>query len=171
MPITIPHQKELLSISYATAVAARAGVHVSGNTVHDYGVDLTLSPVSTLPSGKRMATGFDFHFQLKSTVDFRQTPESIIYDLNADTFNMFAKWDGPSPCYLLLMCLPRDCADWTGTTENAMELRKCCYWHHIPPGIPTKNTSSVTISIPRSQVFTHQALLNLMQTHMNGRQP
>ncbi len=142
MSITVPHQKELLGVSYATAVAASAGVVISKCIFHDYGTDLTFSPVSTLPNGKRQCTGFDYHFQLKSTVDFKIVGDTVVYELEADAYNLFAYWTGPSPCYLLLMCLPREFNEWVSITEDLVELRKCCYWEYIPPGTPTQNNRS-----------------------------
>lgn len=170
MSITIPHKKELFSAAYATAVAALAGVSISRCIYHDYGIDLTFSPISILPSGKRQCTGHDYHFQLKCTIDYTLTDQFVIYDLDADAYNLLAYWNGPSPCYLLLMCLPLDNTNWLDLTEDFAKLHKCCYWEYIASGNPTQNKSSRRIKIPRHQIFTCEALLSLMNGRKSGWQ-
>lgn len=161
MSITSQHQEELLSVAYAYAVAAQAGMNIK-HDVLDYGIDMTFSPVSTLPSGQRTSTGYNLHIQLKSTISSSVVDDSIVYDLEADTYNKLRMWDGPARCYLVLFRLPADATLWLSVNEDVLTLRHCCYWHFIEPGDTIKNTSSKRIRIPRANQFTADALIALM---------
>lgn len=167
MPITEQNSEEFLSVAYAYAVVAQSQMNIS-HALKDYGIDLTVSYVSTLPNGKRVATGFDIHFQLKSTINSTLEEEHVVYDLEADTYNALSSWTGLSPCYLLLMRLPRNREDRLSIREDVMLLRDCCYWHYIKPDEKIQNTSSKRIRIPRVNQFTPEALARLMERLQNG---
>lgn len=170
MPITEQNSEEFLSIAYAYAVVAQAQMNIS-HALKDYGIDLTVSCVSTLPNGKRVPTGFDIHFQLKSTINSILDKEHVVYDLEADTYNTLSGWTGLSPCYLLLMRLPRNRVDRLSIREEVMLLRDCCYWHYIEPNDKIQNVRSKRIRIPRINQFTPEALAQLMKRLQNGEKP
>lgn len=162
----------MLSVSYAHAVAAMAGAVLTKRrdidvgfellepASHDYGIDLTFSPVRVLPNKKRQRCGLDYHFQLKCTVNFTLYEADLSYRMEADAYNKFAAWEGPAKYHLLVMCLPEDEAQWVTFSEDDIRLRHCCYWCHIPPGAMTK--SDKVIRIPRKQIFDHNALISII---------
>lgn len=168
MPITDQHSEEFLSVAYAYAVAAQSQLNI-GHSVKDYGIDLTISHVSTLRNGKRVPTGFDLHFQLKATINSVLKDEYVVYDLEADTYNTLTNWKGASPCYLLLMRLPRSREDRLCIKEDVMLLRDCCYWYYIEPGKKIANVRSKRVKIPRVNQFTPESLTKLMQQHIKGK--
>lgn len=170
MPISGEHSQELLSVAYVYAVAAQAGLSVK-HSFHDYGIDLTLSYVQTLPNGTRMPTGYDLNFQLKATTDSFFRRDCVVYDLKAKNYNYFAGWLGPSPCFLLLMRLPIESEKRLSISEDVLELRDCCYWHYIAPGEIIENTSSKRIEIPRTNKLTPETLANLMDQLRNRTLP
>jgi hypothetical protein len=161
VPITDQQRQELLSIAYAYAVGAKAGMNVS-HSLFDHGIDLTYSYVQTLPNGKTLPTGYDLKFQLKASINVNMEDRNIVYDLEVDTFNRLCRWQGPSPCYLLVMRQPRDWEQRLEVSENLLALRDCCYWHKIPLGPVSENDYKQRIRIPRSNQFTSEALISLM---------
>jgi hypothetical protein len=170
VPITIQHTQELLSLAYAYAVAAKAGLGVS-HSIFDYGIDITFSEVRTLADGKRVPTGWDVHFQLKSTTDCSFRSSCVVYDLDIRNYNILTSWEGVSPCYLLLMRLPPEKEKWLAIKEDVLELRDCCYWHLVPRGAIIENKSSKRIEIRREQTFTPEALDLLMARHRSRMTP
>lgn len=167
MPTTEQDSQEALSVAYAQAVAAQSGMNV-GYKHKDYGLDLTFSYVSTMSDGSRVEIGYDLHFQLKSTINSALEDDCVVYDLSASAYNRLASCTGRSPCYLLVMRLPRDRERRLEISEEVMSLRECCYWYRIEPGEIIENTGSKRIRIPRKNKFTPEALNSLMHSLMNG---
>jgi len=58
--------------------------------------------------------------------------------------------------------VPEDPADWLDLTEDRMIMRRCGYWTSLRGAAPTNNKTSVTIEIPRLQVFSPEALQGIM---------
>lgn len=167
MPITDEHSQELLSLAYAYAVGAKAGMNVSHDR-YDYGVDITYSYVQTLPNGKRRSTSYDLKFQLKASVNVLLEESHVVYDLEVDTYNTLCSWKGLSPCYLLVMRQPRDIERRLEINENLLTLRNCCYWYRIPSGAESNNSRTIRIRIPRCNQFTPEALTMLMNQLRQG---
>lgn len=167
MPITRNHSQELLSVAYAYAVAAQAGMNITHDFL-DYGVDLTFSHVQTLSNGERRATGYDLKFQLKSSVNAELHQTHVAYDLEVNNYNVLCTWQGLTPCYLLVMRLPREPSELLVINEDLLALRNCCYWHKIPLGAESQNTETKRVHIPRSNQFTPAALIALMDGVRNG---
>jgi hypothetical protein len=167
VPITDQHRQELLSVAYAYAVAAKAGM----NVVHerfDYGVDITYSYVQTLRSGKVSSTGYDLKFQLKASMYAYLEQDSVVYDLDVKAYNKLCTWKGNTPCYLLVMRQPRDWERRLEISEDLLSLRDCCYWHKIPQAAESENHEKLRIRISRRNQFTAEALMGLMDELRNG---
>ena len=168
MSITAQTSEEILSVAYVYAVAAQAGVNIT-HDFRDYGVDLTLSHVRTLPSGARRRTGYNLHLQLKSTINSQLEDQVVVYDLAVQTYNDLVDWEGQSPCYLILMRLPPTPELRLEISEDALSLRDCCYWHKFDLGAQSENSSSVRVRIPRENKFTPEALLTIMDELRNAK--
>ena len=67
------------------------------------------------------------------------------------------------PRILVLLVLPLDEAEWMKQTPTKAELRRGLFWMSLRgyPAVP--NRSSVRIQIPRRQVFTPEAIREIMQ--------
>jgi hypothetical protein len=66
------------------------------------------------------------------------------------------------PRILVLLVLPEDEMQWTEQTEEHLLLRHCAYWMSLKGTPPTMNTATVRVSISRTDIFTVDALLGLM---------
>lgn len=161
MPIPITHMKERLSVAYVRAVTARAGAQFTETEHPEYGNDAFINEVRELPNG-RLAPGFLFHCQIKSTTDWEVRQDLIVYDMEADAYNKLVQWEG-GPCILVLYKLPKNDAEWLFNDEDCLHLRNCCYWEHLV-GNPKTNTSTVRITIPRRHLFDSVAVNDLLQT-------
>jgi Domain of unknown function (DUF4365) len=169
--ITEEHTKEALCRAYVQAIAGRAGVNASiSNREFDYGIDGTFNEVHTraLPNGKRryVESGFKWDFQLKCTQKWQIDGEHLVYDLEAKAHNDLAtraSTPGTTPALLLVLCLPAMPTDWMALDENQLILRRCGYWFRVTTA-PTGTTTPVTIRIPRIQLFSADALQQLLTT-------
>lgn len=160
--MTQQHIEEGLSRAYVAAAAARAGINV-GVPLHDYGVDGTFSKIGS-KAGRRLDTGVKLDYQLKASKNWRIDGETILYDLEAKTYNdLVERSRGGSsvPMVLIFLCLPGETLDWLDINEERLLMRKCCYWVY-PTGLPTNNRRTVTIHIPRNQLLTPAAIAELL---------
>lgn len=167
MAVPVQSIEELLSISYVTAVAVKAGVTFD-LVRRDFGVDLSIRQIKSF-GGKLMDMGVLFDCQLKASINWIQEQDNIAYDLDVMSYNKLVwRYQEPStPCILLLLCLPRDQNQWLNLTEEQLILRKCCYWTRIT-GPESPNKSSVRIRIPRSQMFTPDVIRRLISKIKRG---
>ena len=169
--ITTQHIQEGLSRAYVQAVAARAGLNI-GSPQLDYGVDGTFGRIHTV-AGRRLQSGIYVDFQLKSTFKWRTIGADVSYDLEAKTYNDLINRNERSktvPLLLILLCLPRNTAEWLEITEESLVIRRCCYWALVT-GEPTRNKRAKRIKIPKSQVLTPDALNRLLDAVEKGVLP
>jgi Domain of unknown function (DUF4365) len=169
--ITKEHIKEDLSRAYVTAAGGLAGVLVSINDEsHDYGLDVRLEQVNLIPkkgsqqtentSVRREPSGHMIRLQMKSTVKWEEEDGQIVYDLDADTFNMLVRLGsrtGTVGHLLGLLCLPDDESLWAEFKDNVLLLRRCCYYLKID-GPETQNTTTQRIRIPIANRITNLAI-------------
>ncbi len=167
--MTTPLQsiEEYISISCIGAIVSRAGA--TYDVVNrDFGVDITVRRVDSL-NGKRMDMGGVFDCQLKATINWGEKDNHVIYDLDSETYNklLYRRDNSTTPCFLLVMCLPKDIDQWVEVTEDMVKLRKCCYYFAVD-GKPTSNKSSIRIKIPRNQLLTPQVIISLISKISKG---
>lgn len=158
-----PYQaREVVQRAYVQAVIARAGGICLDPPKPDLGADLSVAASHQI-NGKYCATGYQFYCQLKATNVYLIEDSYIVYDMDAADYNKLAEWQGTSPCYLILYCAPADeNQDYLIHSEDHLHLRRCCYWLQIDP-LPTDNSSSVRVRIPRQQMFTPGAVVDLLR--------
>lgn len=157
MPLPNNHIKEQLSVAYVTAVSARAGAQFTETNKNEYGRDGYISKVTELPDGKFTDTGWIFNCQLKSTENWGENEDSIIYDIDSNAYNKLVNWEGITPIFLILLILPKDIQDWLYIDLESLILKKCCHWIRLS-GPPTDNISSKRIYIPKSNIFDSRAI-------------
>lgn len=161
--LTEPHIKERLSMAYVDAIAGRAGVNVT-RALHDYGVDGTFHPIKKIPGGYTQS-GFAVEFQLKATINGEIKDGSVVYDLEASAYNKMVSRDPREiPLVLLVMCLPSLETSWLRQNEKALLIQRSCYWFWEGNGPPTRNTSTIRISIPRTNLLDVNGLTGLLRS-------
>lgn len=63
---------------------------------------------------------------------------------------------------LILMMIPQVEGEWTAQSESELCLRRCAYWLDLR-GMPERpNRESVTVRIPRGQIFDPAQLRGLL---------
>lgn len=165
MPIPTEHMKERISIAYVSAVAAKAGVACRTTSAPEYGTDVHLVKVNQI-NGKYVDTGWILNCQVKSTTTCEIQGNNIVYDMDADDYNKLATWEGGS-CILVVCWLSNTDDEWVYVTEDELIMKRCCYWLKISDS-PTLNKSKKRVFIPRSQVFTPETIVNLLEQVRQG---
>jgi Domain of unknown function (DUF4365) len=161
--LTEQHIIESLSRAYVRALAGKAGLNLSVRE-YDYGVDGNFDEI-TIREKRRVESGFSLSFQLKASTLWQRDDNTVIYDLEAKTYNdlvLRRNFRMAVPCILILFALPPDPSQWLIYNEEEMRLRGSCYWDYLS-GVPTENRQSVRIRIPRQQRLTSESLLDLIE--------
>lgn len=153
-------RQELFSLAYVRAVAARAGM-VSALPDADFGFDLYLRELRPDTSGARDA-GPQIDLQLKSTTQADIRESDIAYDLEARAYKLLRNDRVYNPRLLVLLVLPDDESLWLNQSEDRLLLRRCAYWHSLRGAPESAAQRSVRVFIPRANVFTVEALQQLM---------
>ena len=69
-----------------------------------------------------------------------------------------------------MLVLPEEEADWVSQSVDELILRRCAYWFSLRGSEPTTATSSRRLFIPREQVFSVQALQDLLRRLTEGEE-
>ena len=147
-------RKERFSLAYIRAVAAHAGYQVSERPPPDKdSIDGDL--ISREGRQPQIA------FQAKATARDVLRADNLVFplplknydDLRADTW---------APRLLIVVLLPTNVEEWLVHSEDELRLRHCGYWFSLKGMPATTNTSTVSVNIPRAQVFDTAQLRVLM---------
>ncbi|WP_296106377.1 DUF4365 domain-containing protein [uncultured Agrobacterium sp.] len=147
--------KERLSVAYVTAVAARAGCQIIHLHVDKQSIDATVRPIS----GSKISVDL----QLKSTSRDCLKENEISFPLPIKNYDDLRTSVSTALHFLVVLVLEPAELDWLVSDENSLLIKRCAYWVDLRGSPPVRNETSVTISIPRSQIFDVQALQIMMQ--------
>lgn len=166
--ITDEHRQEQLSRAYVHAVAAHAGLIFEPAT-EDYGVDGSVRVVKE-NNGRRFVAGHSLDLQLKATTSWSVREDSVVYDLEAKTYNdLVTRFNEPrgTPMVLVVLCLPANEKEWLTVLPDQMILRHCCYWCRVG-GLRTTNTATQRIKIPNKNILDQASLADLLRKVEKG---
>lgn len=155
---------EQFSRAYVAALAAQAGCNSARPEIDEDSVDLELSMKNI--SGCKRSRG-KLEMQLKCTHAADRSKDEIVFALPVKNYNDL-RADVMEPRLLVLVCVPEDCDDWTEQTEDQLCLHHCAYWLSLAGMPETNNTESVTVHIPRNQIFSVEFLREAMRHSANG---
>ena len=145
--------QEQFSFAYITAVASQAQVQVEIRRLDDDGIDGEF--ISDRDSEPRI------DFQAKSTNPDVERPSHLAYPLKVSNYNDLVKRT-TAPRILIVMIVPRNVDAWLQQNTEGMLARRCAYWHTLRGQPPSGNSSRETITIPKAQIFSPQALTELV---------
>jgi Domain of unknown function (DUF4365) len=154
-------QKEEFSYAYIYAVASAAGYscQISSRPMDIGGIDMNISGIeqeySLYPPRLEV--------QVKSTSTNIISDESVRYPLKLKNYNELRKPNTLIPKILVVVLIPDHLGEWVNQSETELCLRRCAYWLSLKGQPETENTDSVTIYLPRQQIFSVNALQNIMQ--------
>lgn len=147
--------QEQLSRAYTRAVIFRAGFRRSIPEVDDHGIDGTI-----VDPDRRGVNRVDF--QLKATTHHEIRDDAIVYDLRVANYNSLTINDDV-PRVLILFIMPVDDSQWLHQSLDELCLRKCAYWVSLM-GMPrSRNSSTVRVEAPVTNVFDQNGLRDMFQ--------
>jgi hypothetical protein len=116
--------------------------------------------------------GPQLDIQLKSTTTAEVREAEVIYDLEVRAYNLLRQDIFPGrPRILVLLVLPEDESQWVSQSEDDLILRRCAYWICLRGAAPTTNQKTIRIAIPRSNLFSAEAVQRLMDEASKEARP
>jgi hypothetical protein len=158
---------EQFSRAYVAAVAAGAACGMACPDPDDDSVDLTLTRKTI--HGVRRSPRLDL--QIKATSADCLGAEEVKFPLSIKNYEELRATNFLVPRILVMVVMPSDIIDWLDHDETKLALKKCGYWVSLYGAPATSNTTSITISLPRTQVLGVQALDQIFTRLTNGGMP
>lgn len=162
----VNQQKELFSKAYVRAVAAVAGFSVDRLELDFNSIDLQI----TAGSGEGSICFPELKLQLKCTSRDVIDGDRIRFPLKVKNYNDLRR-NVLVPRILVVVLVPDNLEDWMQQSEAEMCMRYCGYWISLRGMPETQNTTTVTVSLPRSNQFTVQTLKSMIQSISEGNSP
>ncbi len=158
---------EALQESYVRGVAAAAGCIVARPEI-DEGVDLIMRHTHAQHGGDQVAR---LEVQLKATATrVADDGKSVSTIVSRDRYDYFRSADPSFGKILVIMHLPESPDSWCLSTPDALLIRHRAYWVNLE-GAQERNTNSVTVNIPTTNVFDDGALCSIMERIGRGERP
>jgi len=165
--MTRNNQKEQFSIAYVRAVAAAAGFKIYREEVDDESVDIGVAR----SGGSGTVRSPHCDIQLKCTSQDVLDNTAVRFPLPLKNYNDLRTTDLHVPRILVVLLVPDLVPDWLVQDEEALLLRHCVYWRTLRGEPATTNDTSVTVVIPRVNIFGVVALEGIMNRIEQGDQP
>lgn len=159
-------QKEEFSIAYVHAIAALADCSVTRAVIDINGYDLTVSATdeNNLPRLPKVDV------QLKCSSRDLLREASLNFPLDIPTYRKLTS-ETLVPRILVILVVPTDPERWITQTEEEIMLRHGAYWVSLYGQDETENEETVTVHLPRAQLFTPLALTGIMSRVNQGHNP
>ena len=163
----ITTQKEEFSYAYINAIASAAGYsfQIAPRPLDLVGVDVTITGLVSPGSGRR--TRIDL--QVKCTSQKLLDHDLLKFPLEIKNYNELRNHNpDDDPLLLVVVLVPDSKEDWLQQSETELCLKRCAYWVSIRGQPPTENQTTVTVYLPRQNIFSVEALTDLMQQIATG---
>lgn len=161
----VNRQKEEFGMAYVQAIASVAGYSVSRPSVDDQSIDIQFKS----NSNNNYRSFPSFEAQLKCTAQDLMQEDAIHLSLKLKNYNDLRSPNVLIPRILVCVILPsHDPSSWLAHSEEELSLMKCAYWVSLRDFPSTVNSHTVTIQIPKSQIFNVSSLKELMENVGKG---
>jgi len=156
-------QQEGFGDAFLLAVAGVAGCATSLRRPDDDSIDWTLS--CRLPLRPKLDV------QMKTTTTTDENGDTIQYPLKVKNYNDLIITNILVPRILVLVLLPPRIEEWLTASPTELILRRCGYWTSLRGRPTSDNEYTVTVAIPRANMFTVEALRGMMAQINEGGAP
>ncbi len=150
-----------LSIAYVHAIAAQAG-YACGEPP---GPDRDSVDIQIAASGA-MRPKIDL--QLKASIRLAGSGAEFRYPLKVKNYDDL-RIETQTPRLLVVLDLPRERESWLAVSVEELIIRRAAYWVSLHGSPETENLTSVTVSIPKMNIFDVATLVGLMEQSRQGR--
>ena len=157
--------KEDLSFAYVCAIAAQAGFAAEFKRRDMDGIDLRIESAGRLDA-KSILLSPALDIQLKATAEQRLSHdgEHFVFDLRKRNFDLL-RGQYATPRILVVLFLRRIVeaeGRYIHQTEASLSIPKCAYYVHLNQLSDLDNHESVTVYIPKSNIFSPDYLTEIL---------
>lgn len=153
-------QKEYFSYAYVHTVASAAGYSSENTqTLDPYGTDIIISGESL--DEESYDPRLDVQVKATSTDVLKE--EFIKYPLNVKNYNELRKQKVSVPRIVIVVLVPEKIENWVQQSEQGLLMNCKGYWMSLKRAPATQNQETVTVDVPRKNLFTVEALKRIMQ--------
>jgi hypothetical protein len=153
--------KEELSLAYVMAVAAKNGFVTDFSRVDYDSVDAKISCSGKL-SEDSIVQSPEIHLQLKATADQSLVKnDGVHFPLPVKNYNDLRS-NTAVPRLLVVLLLPENAEEWLSHSPEHLILKKCAYYLNLKGRPQTENQNTETVIVPLSNLFSPEALGQLM---------
>ncbi len=152
--------KEELNLAYVLSVAASKKFATEFTRIDSDSVDATIRYNGKLTADSILYSP-EIKIQLKATSGANIVNNEIVFPLPIKNYNDLRL---PSTCprLLIIMCLPENSEDWLRHSDNELIIKKCCHYLNLNGYPDTDNTTTVTVRVPLTNVFSPDSIYDLM---------
>ena len=152
--------KEEINLAYVLAVAATKSFSTEITRVDADSVDASIQYNGKLSDASTLYSP-EIKLQLKATSIANIVGSNIHFPLPVKNYNDL-KARTATPRFLVVLCLSELKDDWLKHSADELVLKKCAYYLNLK-GLPeTTNETTVTVHIPLTNIFSPDALYDLM---------
>ena len=155
----ITQRMELFSRAYAHAV-----IYAAGFNTGDFQIDNVSTDCQIADDAGREA---QLSIQLKATSQDALKADHVAFELPIKNYNDLRK-DVLVPKILVVVLIPSSPDEWVYQSENELALRHCGYWLSLRGKEEIENLTSITVHLPRTQVFSVEQVRLLIEQIGNG---
>ena len=162
--------KEGISRAYVKAICNRAGYNIAVDE-SDFGIDLTVREVEERESGRIWTNGICLDIQIKSSTDCRESENELIYPLRNKNYNDLITITTKSATKKILVVfqLPTNNLNWINQDIDSLIIKKCAFWTYLGGrNLVEDNNSTTTIRIPKTNIFSVESLIRIMDCIKEG---
>lgn len=164
----LSQRKEQFSNAYLQAVSSVASFSLfPPPPVDDDSVDRTVA--ASGGSGTIRSPRLDV--QLKCTAAPLPNGSHISYGLKLKNYDDLRPENVLVPRILVVVFVPDDIESWLEQSEEKLSMKYCGYWASLRGMKEVENKARVTVRLPRSNLFTVDALSSIMEGVGNGVWP
>jgi Domain of unknown function (DUF4365) len=160
--MTLNKQKEQFSAAYARAVASVVGLNVSKCEVDDDSIDITFERTGGL------AERVDI--QLKCTAQPVPDEGNLKFPLKIKNYEDLSR-QTIMPRILVVLFVPEKCEHWMEISQERAILKHAAWWLSLENAPATDNDVQVTLTIPRTNLFTPSVLIDFLDKTRNKFTP
>ena len=163
--MTLTDIESELSYAYLHAVASHAQMACSctGRIMDNEGIDAKICATGPFETGA-LLSDVEIDIQLKATTAEPITVgDYFSYSFrNIGSYNKLRVATTVRQRLLVVLFLPKNHADWITHDSAKLALKNCAYWVSLRNAPETDNSTSTTVYLPKTQVFSTVQLKTLV---------
>lgn len=164
----LSQRKERFSLAYVQAIAAVGGFTIADTRPDVDKVDLTFA----LAGGQGTVRSPKLDVQLKCTERDDESANHLSYQLDVDTYRELRGDDRLVPIILVVLVVPGPTSnEWLLQSPDELVMKRCAYYLSLRDHPPKDNSATVTVRLPREQVFSVEALSAILDGIGRGERP